>query len=43
MKYSKPASTDIPFDSIIPSGCGKEFGDNEEINCYANYMDDHIF
>ena len=43
MKYSKLASTDIPFNSIIPSGWGKEFGDNEEMNCCANYVDDYVF
>ena len=43
MKYSKPASTDFPFDSIIPSGWGEEFDNNGEMNCCANYMNNHIF
>ena len=43
MKYSKPASADIPFDSIIPSEWGEEFDDNEEMNYCANYVDDCVF
>ena len=43
VKYSKSASIDIPFNSIIPSGWGEEFGDNEEMNYCANYVDDHVF
>ena len=42
VKYIKPSSTDIPFDSIIPSGWGEKFNDNKDLNYCANYMDDHV-
>ena len=43
MKYSKPTFIDIPFDSIILSGWGEEFGYTEEMNCCATYVDDYVF
>ena len=43
VKYTKPPSSDIPFEDIISTGWGDEFFEEDIVECFANYLVDDDF